>query len=544
LGCLGVAEEPAEPAASRSRHEGEPSRTRFGGPADAEVPLELVEEALGVPGQEAPSWATGIRHAGLVMAASGLANGANVVVTAAVARLVTPRQYGTLAVLLAAFLVLSLPGSAVVVGVVRRVAALQARGLGQHVGSWGRRLWLRLAVAATAGGLGGLVLAPFAASALSLESAGGVAPVLAAGGAWLVLSVDRGLLQARRRYSGLAANLLVEGGARSVLVLGAAAGGLGVPGIALGLLVAEAAAAAHARLLASRAWPARRSHPRDATASGFRFGAVTGELRRDVTAALASLALIAFLQNADLVVVSRADPAASGRYAAVSVAAKALVFAALALSSYVVPEAALHASRGLAATRQLAIGAGILAVICATLIGIALGAGHWLLVTVFGARLAGAAAALGALVGAMTLLAYSALFATFLLGAGRRSVWLVLTGASGALLGALVTSNHRPVPIAQADLRTQAVVLAAMAGLLAWHIAGGRWRLAPSGDRQRREEAGAPQASLGRVVGASGRARRFPWRRLAPRMGGQGVMAWCATGRSRAPGAPARGARR
>ena len=49
-----------------------------------------------------------------------IANGLNVVATVAVARLLTTNQYGGVAQLLGLYFVLSMPGSALLVSVVRR----------------------------------------------------------------------------------------------------------------------------------------------------------------------------------------------------------------------------------------------------------------------------------------------------------------------------------------------------------------------------------------------------------------------------------------
>ena len=68
--------------------------------------------------------------------------------------------------------------------------------------------------------------------------------------------MDRGLLQAHRDYRGLAGNLLIEGGMRSAFVVGLVAAGFGVAGYGIGIFIGEVVAAAHARWLASRAWPA------------------------------------------------------------------------------------------------------------------------------------------------------------------------------------------------------------------------------------------------------------------------------------------------
>ena len=81
---------------------------------------ELVLDPQKSAGAE--SLRAGLLEAGPLAAAGVIANGANVIVTVAVARLLSVHSYGVLIQLTGLFLILSLPGSAVVVAVVRRVS--------------------------------------------------------------------------------------------------------------------------------------------------------------------------------------------------------------------------------------------------------------------------------------------------------------------------------------------------------------------------------------------------------------------------------------
>ena len=76
--------------------------------------------------------------------------------------------------------------------------------------------------------------------------------ILTAGGVWILVSIDRGLLQVSRDYSDLSINLVIEATMRCALTVGMAAE-LGVEGAALGLLFAELITATHARFTATRA---------------------------------------------------------------------------------------------------------------------------------------------------------------------------------------------------------------------------------------------------------------------------------------------------
>ena len=63
--------------------------------------------------------------------------------------------------------------------------------------------------------------------------------------------------------------------------------------------------------------------------------------RHDALFALGALGLLAVLQNVDVLVLGRHDPASSGSYGAVSVACKSLVLVAFVLAGFLLPEAAI-----------------------------------------------------------------------------------------------------------------------------------------------------------------------------------------------------------
>ena len=162
------------------------------------------------------------------MAVAGLVvNGAAALVVVAVARLVTPQSYGAIAQLLGLFFILSMPGSAVLVGVVRRVTALQTAGRGHLVQAWVARVHRIVLVAIALEVVVVLLLQGWIARQLSLPNSDGVVLILVAAGIWILLCVDRGLLQAHRGYRALAGNLLLEGGVRTFFVIVLVAAHLG-----------------------------------------------------------------------------------------------------------------------------------------------------------------------------------------------------------------------------------------------------------------------------------------------------------------------------
>jgi O-antigen/teichoic acid export membrane protein len=285
---------------------------------------------------------------------------------------------------------------------------------------------------------------------------------------WLVLCLYRAVLQGHRRYGGLGLNLVVEIAVRLFFVLGLAAAGFGITGFAVGLLIGEVVAAVHARVLSTRAWnyPATDPLARDVEARD-------RTLSIDLSAALIGFALLGILQNADIILVGRMDPSSSGPYAAISVASKSLVFGAILLGSYVLPEAALRWHQGQHALRQVAVTMVFLLVPALVLLGVALVAPEWFLTTFFSAKLNGAAPAFSTLVGAMACLGTVVILTNYLFGAARR--WIVALLAVGVVvLLVLIHKAHGAImSTARAELAVQGgLALAVAAAFAVVHL---RW---------------------------------------------------------------------
>jgi len=443
------------------------------GIAVAGGPMVTLPPDEPVPGLSAQgdSLRSGLNQAGPVAVAGMVVNGAAALVVVAVARLVSSRSYGEIAQLLGLFFILSMPGSAVLVGVVRRVTGLQASGQADRVRPWVARIH-RIALI----GIGVelvlvLALQGWIARWLSLSDGSGVVLILMAAGIWILLSVDRGLLQAHRHYRPLAGNLLVEGGIRTGSVLVMVAGGFGVTGYALGVFLGEVVATAHARWLASRAWADPRDAPVRAGAPGAEALLARRRLMADVSAAFVGLGLLGLLQNVDVILLGRLDHAQVGPYAAISVASKALVFGALALGAYLLPEATIRWNEGGHAVRQLGVTLVFLAVPATALIVLSVWAPKWFLTLVFSARLSTAAPAFATLVGAMICLSFTVLVTNYLFGTGSRWIVLLLLAGSGLAVALVNAAGGRPLATARADLIAQGALATAMAvAFVAIHV--------------------------------------------------------------------------
>ncbi|HEY1733165.1 MAG TPA: oligosaccharide flippase family protein, partial [Acidimicrobiales bacterium] len=285
-----------------------------------ELVLPAGRSVAGAAGGDvaADSVRAGLLQAGPLAIAGLVANGANVIVTVLLARLLTTRGYGELNVLTGLFLIVSMPGSAVIVAVVRRVTGWKGRSA-HLVQRWARRMHRRAT----------LVLVVFAATVLAIggplsrllnqHDVAGVDAILIAGGVWILLCLDRGLLQAHRSYRTLSVNLLVEGGVRTVAMLAFVAAGAGPSGAAAGVLVAEVVTAVHARFMADRVWGAdARAEGRRWVAREVQDAAARAERRvlvTDLVTAFIALAMTALLQNVDVIVLGREAPTMSGSYA-------------------------------------------------------------------------------------------------------------------------------------------------------------------------------------------------------------------------------------
>jgi O-antigen/teichoic acid export membrane protein len=342
-----------------------------------------------------------------------------------------------------------------------------------------------------------LILQHWIARQLSLPNSDGIVLILVAAGVWMMLCVDRGLLQANRSYRALAGNLLVEGGVRTVVVLALVGAHLSVTGYAIGIFAGEVVATAHAHVLANRAW--RTQADQAVPDGGFDVSADTALARHklwaDVSAAFVGLALLGLLQNVDVILLGRLDHANVGPYAAISVASKALVFGALALGAYLLPEATIRWNEGGHAVRQLGVTLIFLAVPAVVLLGISVFIPKWFLTLVFSAKLSAGAPAFAPLVAAMMCLSFSVLVTNYLFGTGSR--WIVLLLAGGAALASALIrrADGHMLATARADLIAQAALAAAMGiAFVAIHVRhrGQEWTftsvrraVVPAGTRRR-----------------------------------------------------------
>ena len=416
------------------------------------------------------------RAAGLAAAVIA-ANVIALAFTIVFARVLGASSYGSLAALLSAFIISMVPGSALQIAVAREVSRAVASGsadAGAGVRRWLGRLGLAtLVVCAVA-----IPLRDVIAAIVNVEETWAAAAVPLTSMLWMLVSVERGALQGFEDYRSVALSIVGEAGSRLVFGLLLVAAGLGVTGAFLGSAVSLVAVGTVLAVPLHRHLPARHA------------GAAAARLRDLLAGAWApviGLTLLFALQEVHVIVVKHeATSQAAGSYAVAAVAAKAVIWVAVGLGLYLLPEAARRARTGVDARPILARTLGLIACFGVPMVLIfALGA-EPLLGAVFGEDLTQAAGALPWLGLAMALLACAYLSVQYLLALGRSSFIWVLGCAAALEVGLLATIGANLEEVALALFALQ-LTCAAVVLTLSFHT-----RVRPL-DAQR----GEPAAGLG-----------------------------------------------
>jgi len=356
-------------------------------------------------------------------AAAMAANAVAVVSTVVFARMLGTDGYGALAALLNLSVILFVPGLALQVAAARE-GALGRLGAGGELAATVAR-WRTAVLVATVVVACAAVLArgPLAAL-LNVDEEWAAAAVPVTGCLWLLLCLQRGLLQATRAYRAAGLSIVLEATGRLATGVLLAAVGLGVTGAYLGTAASiTVAALVLDRVLRRRLGPPvtdARPHP-------------LGALARDAAMPIAVLTLLASLQNVDVIMARHGlDETAAGVYAACTVAAKALVWVAIGLGMWVLPEAARHAADGLDARTVLLRALAIIGALAVCALAVFAAVPGLLLRTAFGPDYETGAGVLLTLGCAYALLAASYLAVQFLLGVAGRTFALVLAAIAVA----------------------------------------------------------------------------------------------------------------
>ena len=401
---------------------------------------------------ERPSFVSGLartdpgRAAGLgvaVIAANVIALGFTVVM----ARVLGATDYGSLATLISAFIILMVPGSALQIAVAREVSASLAAGDGRA--GTGVRRWIgRLLIAALAVAVVAALLRGVLAAILNVDQEWAAAAVPVTAVLWMILSVERGALQGFQRYKLVAWSIIGEAAGRLAFALLLVGAGGDVTGAFLGTPLSFVAVSLVLAAALSHHLPDQEGQP-------------LRELLAGAWWPVLALTLLFVLQEVHVIVVKHeADGDTAGAYAVAAVAAKAIIWVAVGLGMYLLPEAARR-SRGGEDARPILLRTLALVGVCAVpMVLIYTAAGEPLLGAVFGEDLDEAAGALPWLGLAMALLACSYLSVQFLLAMHRHRFVAVLAVAAVAEVIVLLAIGAHLTRIAIALFAIQLVCAA------------------------------------------------------------------------------------
>ena len=349
--------------------------------------------------------------------------------------------------LVSAWIILMVPGSALQVAVAREVSRAATSGsgaAGAGVTRWLERLALAtLVVAVLAIPLRGVI-----ASLVNVDEDWAAAAVPVSGMLWAFVCVERGALQGFGNYRLVALSVVGEATSRLLLALALVAVGLDVTGAFLGTALSLVAVGVALGVALRRRLP-HADHPA-AGVSRLRDLLVRARLP------VVGLTLLFALQELHVIVVKHEVPSdTAGAYAVAAVAAKSIIWVAVGLGLYLVPEAARRAEGGADARPILLRTLGLIALFSAPAMLIFAFGAEPLLSAAFGDDLTDGASALPWLGLAMTLLACTYLSVQYMLALGRGVFIPVLAVAVVAevALVAHFADNLRDVALALCGLQ-------------------------------------------------------------------------------------------
>ena len=309
------------------------------------------------------------------------------------------------------------------------------------------RRWLgRIAILTLAMTVVAILLRDQLAAVIGVDAVWAAAATIPTGCLWLLASVERGALQGFQRYRAVGLSIVGEASARLLFGLLLVAIGLDVTGAFLGT------ACSVLGMALILLWPLHQELERSGslhvpTAAVRRFR----DLAARAWAPVAGLALLLILQEIHVIVVKHeASDDAAGAYAAAAVAGKAIIWVAVGLGLYLLPEAARRTKSGIDARPVLMQTLALIGLLALPMVLVYTVAARPLLETVFGEDFGPAASALPWLGMSMALLACVYLAVQYLLALGRARFIVVLGIAAVAepLLLLLVGAQLRDVALA------------------------------------------------------------------------------------------------
>ena len=395
-------------------------------------------------------------------------------------------DYGSLAALVSYFLILAVAGYAMQLATARE-AVLGHLGVGggmtATIRSWAKALVVVTVVATV---ISVLLRHPIA-DAVGVRQEWAAALGIPAGCLYLFLCIMRGFLQGLGDYRAVGISLVGEQATRLVIGGVLAAIGLGVTGAYIGTPLSFVA------MMVYCAVPLRRrvghAKPADRPAIG-----LWTHVRR-AWAAIAALAIIAVLQNIDIIAAKHqftSDLASS--YSATAVAAKVLIWVAMGAGFYLVPEVSRRHSAGEDGRPVLAKALAIVAVAAIPCLLIYGFASTPLIRAAFGSKRLLAVDALFILGVAFTVLAATYLAVQYMLALKR--TWFLLPLALVAVA--------EPILLLQASKEPKGFATVVLGVQIAGALIAFGMALRPDKPRPGRAEPPPPGLEEPQLVGASG----------------------------------------
>lgn len=448
---------------------GEAARSRAHGftwDHTAQANLAVLDQAAA---GERPRLRDAVRSTG-TGAAAGLAgatlvnNAIQLVFTIAITRLLGTDDYGALAAIIGAFLILLVGGQSIQAAAARETAlgSLGDRdAMRSTLRSWGIRL-----VAATlllsAVGVG--LREPLATLTGTPEHPWAAAAIPATGALWMMVSLQRGVLQGLHAFGPVASSLVLEAVGRLVTGLALVALGAGVTGAFLGTPLTILIT-----IITLSFAIERRLHQGDAELAHMPARAQVRTLRALVSGGwvpIIGLLLLAVLQNVDVIIARhQLDGDRAGAYAIAAVAAKSVVWVAIGVGLQLLPDATRRHAAGLDPRPVLARSLGVLVVVAAPALLIFAAVPTLLLELAFGPEGAEGADALLLLGVAMTLLAVAYLTVQYMLALHEQRFLWVLAVVAVAEVTILFAGDFGLVAFATIVLGIQVVSAGAVLAL-------------------------------------------------------------------------------
>src|SRR3954447_14955518 len=381
--------------------------------------------------------------------AAMVANVVGLAFTLVFTRLLGQSGYGSPGAPISTFLILTVVGYALQTTVAREVSGAIAAG--ERDAGRGVRRWLRrLAALAVVLAAVGLLARDLLATVIGVEDVPWAAgSTLFAGALWLILSVERGALLGFQRYRLVGVSIIAEQLARLAFGIVLAKGGLDVTGAFLGTPAALACVAAVLLVPLGR----QLGDAPDEELPGHRLR----DLARRAWVPICALGLISWLQDGNVIVVKHlASDHDAGAWVAAAVAAKAIMWIAIGLAAYLVPEVARRAGEGFDARPILLRVMGLIAALAIPMVLIYFAAASVILEKVL--HVHGAVGALPYFGMAMSMLALTYLATQYSLALHRARflVVLALAGLAQPLILAAVGDDLTGLALALLALHVSA----------------------------------------------------------------------------------------